>query len=238
MFEKAARPDERFACTDEDAELLWQATARAEEFLEHLADDKPAPADDLRFFVNYLRNVVLARVSEEDHDLFPMLEQFAGSHPEVERLREDHLTLREHVDDLVEATAPHGNHDADELAALTRRLILRLEQHLRTEAAVVAGADVGYRSQATKWAEKAHWYPLTEGSHIDLDQLPPRHADNLVLNRLAAAKAGERVELHGHGDADRLWKRLQRRAPNGYSWSPHQENDNGWTVAVTRRPDP
>jgi uncharacterized protein (DUF2249 family) len=39
------------------------------------------------------------------------------------------------------------------------------------------------------------------------------------LNRLTHLRAGEHVELHGHGDPRRLWRRLQRGAPGAYSWS-------------------
>ncbi len=222
------------APSDEDVELLWQVTARAEEVLEHLADASSS-SDDVRSFLNYLRDVVLARVSEEDRNLLPLLEQFPALRPNIERLQEEHLLLRDDVDALVAEVGTHGGRDAERLGELTRLVILRLEQHIRREAAIVASVDIGYRSASTDWADKAHWYPLTEGSHLDLDQLPPHRADALALNRLTTLRAGEGVELRGRGDADGLRKRLQRRSPNLYTWLQHPDRGDGWTVSVTRR---
>ena len=70
-----------------------------------------------------------------------------------------------------------------------------------------------------------HWYLLTEGPLIDLDQLRPDQGDDAVLNRLTHLRAGEHVELHGHGDPQRLWRRLQRRAPGASSWSERRDED-------------
>ncbi len=48
---------------DEDARLLWQATARADALMRDLARGKPADAD-LQALLDYLREVVLARISD------------------------------------------------------------------------------------------------------------------------------------------------------------------------------
>jgi uncharacterized protein (DUF2249 family) len=220
---------------DEDAELLWQATARAEEFLDALAANRSTAAD-LRALLNYLRDVVLTRISEEERYVLPSLGQAGTQEAHLARLREDHLSLRDDIDELAEASAPHSVSSADQLAGITRRLIVRLEDHLRREAATLAEVSIGYRPSASAWAATTHWYPLTEGPVIDLDTLPPDRAHEAVLNRLTSLRAGEHVELHGHNEPDRLWERLQRRAPGDYTWRPHVDEQNGWRVLVTRRP--
>jgi len=130
-----------------------------------------------------------------------------------------------------------GFGEPDQLAALTRRLITRLEERLRHEAGAMAQLPGGYLASASGWARAEHWYLLTEGPLIDLDQLRPDQADDAVLNRLTHLRAGEHVELHGHGDPRRLWRRLQRRAPGAYSWSERRDDDRDhWRVTVARRP--
>ncbi len=57
---------------DEDAVLLWQATARAEKFLDDLASGRSTAAD-LRALLNYLREVVVARIAEEERYILPSL---------------------------------------------------------------------------------------------------------------------------------------------------------------------
>src|SRR5450759_1462820 len=51
----------------------------------------------------------------------------------------------------------------------------------------------GYLASASGWARAEHWYLLTEGPLIDLDQLRPDQAEDAVLNRLTHLRAGEHV---------------------------------------------
>jgi len=220
---------------NEDAQLLWQATARAEALLDDLAAGRPA-TPELSALLGYLRDVVLARITEEERQAFPALRQADPSNPAIERLREDHLLLREDIEDLAAAATVHASQDPDQLAAVTRGLIIRLEEHLRNEAAALTKLPGGYQASASEWARAEHWYPLTEGPLINLDQLRPDQADDAVLNRLTHLRPGEHVELHGHGDLQRLWRRLQRRAPGDYSWSDRRDDSDGQMVTVTRRP--
>ena len=69
---------------------LWQATARAEELLDALATDRP-PIQQLNALLGYLREVVLARIAEEDRQAFPLLRRAAPA--SIDRLRQDHLLL-------------------------------------------------------------------------------------------------------------------------------------------------
>jgi uncharacterized protein (DUF2249 family) len=122
------------------------------------------------------------------------------------------------------------------MAAIVRRLIVRLDEHLRAEAAALANLPGTYQPGTAAWAAFAHWYPLTEGPLIDLDQLPPDQVDNAVLNRLTHLRPGELVELHsGISHPRGLLDRLQRRAPHDYSWSERREDPTGWLVTIRRR---
>ena len=221
---------------DEDVELLWQAIARAEALLEDLTAGQSTTAE-FNALLGYLYEVVLARISEEERQLLPALRE-AGptTRSDAERLQHDHLLLRDDVDDLAAAAAAHSTRDPDQLAAIIRRLIVRLDEHLRAEAAALAKLPGGYQASTAEWATVAHWYPLTEGPLIDLDQLPPDQAHDAVLNRLTHLRPGEQVELQSrHGHPQRLLDRLQRRAPSGYSWSERRDDRNGWLVAIRRR---
>ncbi len=220
---------------DEDAELLWQATTRAEALLEDLDAGRPA-APELDALLGYLREVVLARITEEERYVFTALREADPAHPGIEQLHHDHLLLREDIDTLAAAAAAHGTRDPGRLAALARGLIISLEQHLRSEAAALAELGGGYRAGATGWAARQHWYPLTEGPVINLDWLGADHVDDAVLNRLTHLRAGEQVELVGHSDPERLWRRLQRRSPGGYGWSQRRGDLDGWRATVERRP--
>lgn len=221
---------------DEDAELLWQATARAEELLDDLAAAR-APTQELGALLSYLREVVLARIAEEERQVFPAVRQADASNPDIERLRQEHLLLRDDIDELAAAAAAHGSSDPDQLTLVTRRLINRLEVHVRSEAAALAKVAGGYRASTSGWATAEHWYPLTEGPLIDVDQLRVDQAEDAVLNRLTHLRDGEHVELHGHGHgvAERLWRRLQRRRPGDFSWSERPDDPDGWIVTVGRR---
>ncbi len=223
--------------SDEDAELLWQATGRAEALLDDLAAGRPH-ADELRALLTYLRDVVLARISEEERQVFTSLRQVDAEHPDIELLHQDHLQLREDIEGLAAAAGAHGSRDPDQLSAMVRQLITRLEGHLRSEAATLANLlSGGYAAGRSGWANTEHWYLLTEGPVIDLDRLRPEQAEDAVLNRLTHLRAGERVELRCEDNPERLRYRLQRRAPGDYSWS--ERHDPGeWTVSVTRRQAP
>jgi len=68
---------------DEDAQLLWQATARADALMRDLARGKDTQAD-VEALLGYLREVVLARISDEDRYALPMLRQAPGAHADLD----------------------------------------------------------------------------------------------------------------------------------------------------------
>lgn len=220
----------------EDVELLWQAIARAEAVLDDL-DAGDSTTADFDALLGYLHEVVLARISEEERQLFSLLRE-AGETGQADaaRLHDDHLLLRDDVDDLAAAAAPHADPDAGQLAIVIRRLIVRLDQHLRAEAAALARLPGGYQASNAQWTTQQQWYPLTEGTLIDLDQLPADQADDAVLNRLTHLRLGDQVDLQSrHTHPQRLRDRLQRRAPGEFTWSERRDVDDGWLVSITRR---
>lgn len=218
---------------DEDSELLWQAASRAEALLSDLEEERPAELD-LAGLLGYVREVVLARISDEERNVLPTLLEAPGDHPELDQLHQEHLRLRSDIDDLAAA----AQHDSDpaELASIVRRLVARLEGHLATEAAILTGS--GSRSTSHEWATAGHWYCLTEGPIIEMDQLKPHEAEAAVLNRLSRMQPDEHLVLHWASDPHPLWQRLQRREPGGYSWQATESSPGDWSVQVSRRPLP
>lgn len=233
----ATRAPEAVHLENEDVELLWQAIARAEALLDEVTASQ-SPTAEFSALLGYLHDVVLARVSEEERELLPALRD-AGftARCDADRLEHDHLLLRDDVDALAAAAAPHGSHGGDQLAAIIRRLIVRLDTHLRVEAAALAKLPGGYQPWTAAWTSAAHWYPLTEGPRIDLDQLAPEQADDAVLNRLTQLRPGECVELVSRSSHPQLLGRLQRRAPRDYNWSESRDDEGGWLVGIRRRTD-
>src|SRR5450756_440293 len=136
-----------------------------------------------------------------------LLDQGGAAPASIDRLRQDHVRVAE---------APGRGRRGEIVDVITQQQL-----------AALARLPGGYRASASGWARAEHWYLLTEGPLIDLDQLRPDQADDAVLNRLTHLRAGEHVELHIHGDPRRLWRRLQRRAPGAYSWSERRDDDRG-----------
>ncbi len=219
---------------DTDAELLWQAAAHAEALLEVLADGEPVTAP-LRPFLGYLREVVLARIGDEERAVLPALRGAGLSVADIDHLHEDHLALRAAIDKLAEAAAAPQEPQVDQMAAVVRRLIVRLDEHPRGEAAALSALPGGYRPDDFGWAAAEHWSPLTEGPSIDLDLLRPDLAEDAVLTRLTQLRTGEQVQLRSRARPEHLWHRLQRRDPDGYAWAEDSHADNGWTAAIARR---
>lgn len=221
------------ASNADDAQLLWLAIARADALLGTLGTGRPT-GQELSALLDYVREVLLARITEEERTVFPALAASELTVSDVEQLRREHLTLREDIDDLA-AAASHGAHDRDQLAAVTRRLIGHLETHVRREAATLKALSGGRQAVVSSWATAQRWYPLTEGQVIDVDQLQPDQVEDAVLNRLVHLRPDEHIALHGRTGLDNVWRRLQRRAPGEYSWS-HAIDDVGLsTVSVARR---
>src|SRR5664279_297616 len=145
-----------------------------------------------------------------------LLDQGGAAPASIDRLRQDHVRVAE---------APGRGRRGEIVDVITQQQL-----------AAPARLPGGYRASESARARAEHWYLLTEGPLIDLDQLRPDQADDAVLNRLTHLRAGEHVEPHGHGDPRRLWRRLQRRAPGAHSRSERRDDDRDRWRSPDARP--
>jgi uncharacterized protein (DUF2249 family) len=215
---------------DEDVKILWQATARADALMRDLARGRDSQPD-VEALLDYLREVVLTRISDEDRHVLPVLRRARPDAPELAELQRQHLQLRSDVDDL--AAGAQGHVAREGLAGVIRRLVDHLEIHLATEAAVLH-RDQDVTAEERAWVAASHWYPLIEGPVIEMDRLRADQAESAVLNRLTRLRPGEQVELRSGREPHAVWVRLQQRDPGAHDWQAKQD-DAGWSVTVRRR---
>jgi uncharacterized protein (DUF2249 family) len=215
---------------DLDAQLIWQVSARSEALLGDVRAGRPA-APALRALLGYLREVVLQRIADEDGRVAPSPHE---EPPVVAELRSEHLRLREDVEDLAQALGDGRVLRLDGVEGVVQRLVDRLDRHLSLEAAALTGPPTGQR-HGGDWADAIRWYPAIEGDVIDLDDAACDEAQDAVLGRLLQLRPGEDVELHGHGDSQRLRQRLRNRGTGEYSWTRVTgDASGGWAVRVER----
>jgi len=153
---------------------------------------------------------------EGDLGVVVLLDQGGAAPASIDRPRQDHVRVAE---------APGRGRRGEIVDVITQQQL-----------AAPARLPGGYRASESGRARAEHWYLLTEGPLIDLDQLRPDQADDAVLNRLTHLRAGEHVEPHGHGDPRRLWRRLQRRAAGAHSWSERRDDDRDRWRSPDARP--
>ncbi len=221
-------PTPQGAADDEDTRILWEATARADAFMADLARGRDT-GGDLEALLGFLREVVLARITDEDRHILPELRQQPGNADLLDNLARQHLQLRDDIEDLAAAAQSQPAREAR--AQLIRRLLRHLEDHIAAEASLLHTAHI-----TRDWVAASHWFPLTEGPVIDMDALRDDQADGAVLNRLTWLRPGEHVMLRGSRDPHPLWLRLQQRDPGGYSWEATQDSASAsWSVRVLRR---
>ena len=77
------------------------------------------------------------------------------------------------------------------------------------------------------------WYPLAEGSVIDLDVLPSGQVTDAAVDRLLRLRPGEQVELRSGRDPWPVWERMDGLFPGGCS-AYLQEGPPRWRLQVTR----
>jgi uncharacterized protein (DUF2249 family) len=237
------------ARADADALVLWQVTARAEALLEALICGLPSQ-EPLHALLGYLRNVVLTRITEEDAELLhadrlahqPHVhgrvdaerQDTDGHGPrdhqvgvnEVRRARQEHLQLRDDIEDLAEAadrgTTAISNAQLQSLSEAVERLVSHLEAHLPSE--LVTLTEVGTGAAVRSWRSVMGWYPLTESSFIDLSTVPSEDARHAVLSKLSTMRVGERLDVEGDGNLEPLGHWLQHSHPRQVSWSTRRDN--------------
>lgn len=223
----------RLTLADEHDLLLQQVAVRTEELLT-AAESGRWPGSELQALLDYLRAEVLRQVVDEESLLLASHDQqegFAG-------LVQDHVRLRVGVELLAAAAAGGQTDSTTEVGAIARDLLAQLESHFATEETLLAAStktnDVPATSLTTT---RSHvWYPLTEGSVVDVDALPADHIVDALVDRLLRLRRGEQVELRSNSDLHALWRRMNWYDPGGYSLVHLLEGPPRWRALLTRRP--
>jgi hypothetical protein len=217
---------------EEHALLLGQDAARANDLLAVAAEDR-WPRTELQALLDYVRAELIRQIADEEWMLFPPHPTPSG----FDRLRRDHLRLRHNTQALEDATSGHSESTAAQIAATTWRLLTLLERHFSAEEDLLAAASAPCPVHATAdLTGRSHeWYPLTEGTMIDLDALPADQVIDATVERLLRLRADEHVELRSSNDLCRLWRQMDRIDPYGYGFVYLQEGPQRWAMQVTRR---
>src|SRR5215211_45323 len=101
---------------------------------------------------------------------------------------------------------------------------------MHTEQAVLCSAT-GEGVESLRRPFRCHqWFPLTEGTALDLDflLLPRAFGHRAAVERLSRLRPGR--ELGG------LWNLLSRGQPGEFGWVHLDEGPSQWQAEITRRP--
>jgi uncharacterized protein (DUF2249 family) len=211
--------------SEEHALLLQQISARCEDLLT-AADAGRWPGRELASLLGYLRWELLRQAADEQWLLFPAIRRAA----DLSELYRGHARLQALVDRLAQL-ADDGEGGRAELAVLVRDIPADLEDHLAAEerllGAAPATSSVGRRSH--------EWYPITEGSVVDVDALPADDWVDAVLERLLRLRLGEQLLLRSSRDPHVLWVRMDRVRPGSCGFVYLQDGPDLWRVQITRR---
>jgi uncharacterized protein (DUF2249 family)/hemerythrin-like domain-containing protein len=193
------------------------------------------PDREVDALVAYLRYEVLDQAANEERLLFPLTsEGIAGKR--MHALVEEHVQLRELTDGLVDAgTADAARRDPRALVDLLDDVEALLDRHMRAEQTLLSPTTTaGVESYRQPF--RCHlWFPLTEGSELDLDVLPPEFAHRAALERFSRLRPGERLRVRSGRELESLWNVLACGRPGEFGWAYLQEGPDQWRVEVTRR---
>ena len=193
------------------------------------------PDREIEALVGYLRYEVLDQAATEERLLFPLTsEGLAGNR--MHGLVEDHVQLRDLTDQLVAVgTADDARRDPGALVDLLDDVEELLDRHMRAEQALLSPTTTdGVESYRRPF--RCHlWFPLTEGSELDLDVLPPEFAHRAALERFSRLRPGERLRVRSGRELQSLWDVLAWGRPGEFGWAYLQEGPDQWRVEVTRR---
>src|SRR5688500_14499518 len=219
---------------DEHAVLLQEVRHRERAVRAALGAGR-WPDREIEALVAYLRYEVLDQAANEERLLFPLTsEGIAGRR--MHALVEDHVQLRDLTDDLVAAgTADDARRDPGAVVDLLDDVEELLDRHMRAEQALLSPTTTdGVESYRRPF--RCHlWFPLTEGSELDLDVLPPEFAHRAALERFSRLRPGERLRVRSDRQLDSLWNLLACRQPGDFGWAYLQEGPDQWRAEVTRR---
>jgi uncharacterized protein (DUF2249 family) len=185
--------------------------------------------------VAYLRYEVLDQATNEESLLFPRASAgFADGRLHV--LAQDHAHLRDLTDHLAAAATADGSDDEPAtLVELLDDLEESLERHMRTEQAVLATATTD-GVESLRHPFRCHrWFPVTEGTELDLDVLPREFAHRAALERFSRMRPGQRLIVRSSSEVESLWNLLTCHRPGEFGWAYLEEGPQQWRVEVTRR---
>ncbi len=185
----------------------------------------------LASLAGYARAEVMRQASEEEALLFPGRPSLATA-----RLARDHARLRAAAELLTRAATGEQLFSPGQLAAAARDFVDQLEYHMSAEEKLLgSGAVRGVPAAAALGGRPHSRYPLTEGSVIDLDALPPGQATAAAVDRLLRMRRGEQVELQSGADISPVWREMDQLSPGGYSFVSLEDGPGRWRMQVTRR---
>jgi uncharacterized protein (DUF2249 family) len=217
---------------DEHAVLL-QEVRRRERAVRAALGAGGWPDREIEALVAYLRYEVLDQAANEERLLFPLTsEGIAGKG--MHALVEDHVQLRDLTDGLV-AAGTAERRDPRALVGLLDDVEALLDRHMRAEQTLLSPTTTaGVESYRRPF--RCHlWFPLTEGSELDLDVLPPEFAHRAALERFSRLRPGERLRVRSGRELESLWNVLACGRPGEFGWAYLQEGPDQWRVEVTRR---
>jgi uncharacterized protein (DUF2249 family)/hemerythrin-like domain-containing protein len=192
------------------------------------------PDREIEALVAYLRYEVLDQAANEERLLFPLTsEGLAGNR--IHGLVDDHVQLRDLTDRLVAAGTADAHRDPGALVDLLDDVEELLDRHMRAEQALLAPTTTD-GVEAYRRPFRCHlWFPLTEGSELDLDVLPPEFAHRAALERFSRLRPGERLRVRSGRELQSLWNVLAWGRPGEFGWAYLEEGPDQWHVEVTRR---
>jgi uncharacterized protein (DUF2249 family) len=216
---------------EEHVLLLRQVAARAEELLTAAGQGR-WPGAELAALAGYARAEVLRQASYEEALLFP-----AARAREAARLARDHARLRSAAELLERAAAGEQPMSPEQAAIAARDFVTLLERHLRAEESLLAPGRTAQSAPgaAAGGGHRHEWYPLTEGSVVDLDALPQDQAVTAAVDRLLRMRRGEQVEFQSASDLHPVWREISELSPGGYLFTALQDGPPRWRMQVIRR---
>lgn len=215
---------------EEHVLLLWQVTARAEELVTAAADGR-WPGAELAALAGYAQAEVRRQASDEEALLFP-----AAKAQQATRLARDHVRLRCAAEPLARTAAREQPMSPGQIAAVARDFVTLLERHLRAEESQLARGRAPRAVPGTQalGGRPDGWYPLTEGTVVDLDALPLGQGVAAAVDRLLRLRPGEGIELQASTELDPVWREASRLSPDGYQFVSLQDGPDRWRMQVTR----
>ncbi len=208
--------------SQEHSVLLWQTCAYATDLIDAARCGRPLSSAH-NAMLEFAHYGLLPYLTEEERRLPP------------NRLRDDHLTkvlLHDHARIRSGVDNIEAGHSRQLLALAADALVDRLDRHVRREESWVShdGQILSDPALIQSWA-----LPLLLCDDIDLDAIPEKGRERLVMQRLAWMRPGDTLHLGSSRDLHSLWRRHHRQDPDSHAWVYEDEGPRRWRVRVTRR---